>query len=254
MPTESSSTPKPSRKPETKSMIGEGHGATAPSSGPGASAGDRAQEMRGSLKVRQEAEALLAEATQLRQRAVADADAMVAEAEALAGELVYEARNTSQRIVAEAQERAEGIVAVARSEAEEMRVQTDREREELRAAVVGAVRADVERAYGGLHAATPVLEEAMSAVTGALAALEVLRDEDWNPPRVLEPVGPQTVADPAAEVPEPATEATRITSLRDPADGPGEPRGDAAGDALGDAVGDEGDARPLGWLFRSTQA
>ena len=240
MSTDSSSTPQPSGKPATKSMIGEGAGATVPSAA-GSSAGDRAQEMRGTLKVRQDAEALFAEATQLRQRAVADADAMVAEAEALAGELVYEARNEAQRLVAEAQERAEGIVAVARSEAEDMREQTDREREQLRDAVAAAVRADVERAHGGLESATPVLEEAIAAVRGALGALDVIRGEDWTPRAVLEPVGPQTVADPVGDVDEP--EATRITSLPDSGDGvPG-----------GAPEGDE-DARPLGWLFRSTQA
>jgi vacuolar-type H+-ATPase subunit H len=243
MSTESSSTPKPSRKPATKSMIGEGTGATTPSDA-GGSAGNRAQEMRGTLKVRQEAEALFAEATQLRQRAVADADAMVAEAESLAGELVYEARNEAQRLVAEAQERAEGIVAVARTEAEEMREETEREREQLREAVADAVRADVERAHGGLTAVTPALEEAIGAVSGALAALEVLRGDDWTPRRTaaLEPVGPQTVADPSEEPDE--EDVTRITSLADAAGT--EP--DAGGE------GEDGDARPLGWLFRSTQA
>lgn len=238
MPTESSSTPKPSHKPATKSMIGEGAGATTPATGGVSSAGDRAQEMRGSLKVRQEAEALLAEANQLRQRAVADADRMVADAEALAGELVGEARSNAQRIVAEAQERAEGIVAVARSEAEEMREQTDREREQLRAAVVQTVRDDVERAHHGLDAATPVLQEAIGAVSGALARLEALRDDDWTAPRVLEPIGPQTVAEQADDRVDQVEEATRITSLPEP------PAGHGDGD----------DARPLGWLFRSTQA
>jgi len=241
-------TSKPHAKPATKSMIAEGGGATEPSgSGIGSTAGDRAQEMRGTLKIRQEAEALLAEANKLRQRAVADADAMVAEAETLAGELVYEARNTSQRIVAEAQERAEGIVAVARSEADEMRRETDREREQIRSAVADAVRADVERAHDGLRAVTPTLEETIGAVTGALAALEVLRGEDWTPRLALERVGPQTVADPGTEQPEPEDldetgagdeAATTITSLPP--------------DAM-DADGTD-DARPLGWLFRSPQA
>lgn len=246
MSTENSSTPKPRSKPATKSMISDGPGATTPGDGGGSTAGNRAQEMRGTLKVRQEAEALFAEATQLRQRAVADADAMVAEAEALAGELVYEARNESQRLVAEAQERAEGIVAVARSEAEEMREETERERKQLREAVADAVRADVERAHGGLQAVTPALEEAIGAVSGALAALEVLRGDDWTPQRALEPVGPQTVADPTDEVPEADEEPTRITTLPDPGtrDGQGGPGAD----------GEDGDARPLGWLFRSTQA
>lgn len=240
-------TPKPRAKPATKSMIGEGGGATEPSgSGTSTTAGDRAQEMRGTLKVRQEAESLLAEANQARQRAVADADAMVAEAEALAGELVYEARNTSQRIVAEAQERAEGIVALARSEADEMRRETDREREQIRGAVADAVRADVERAHDGLRAATPTLEEAIQAVTGALDALEVLRGEDWTPRLALERVGPQTVADPGTEQPEPdEDEATTITSLM-PEDAPGSD-GTSGADAAEDA-------RPLGWLFRSPQA
>lgn len=234
-----STTPEPTEEPTTKPMIGSQPGGTS-------SAGDRAQEMRGTLKVRQEAEALLAEATQLRQRAVADADTMVADAEQLAGELVYEARNTAQRIVAEAQERAEGIVAVARHEADEMREQTDREREQLRAAVVTAVRDDVESAHDGLRAATPVLHEAIASVAGALSALEVLRDDDWTAPRVLEPVGPQTVADPGAEPDEPEQPeqpeqpVERITSL------PDEPRGASGGEP-------DDEARPLGWLFRANQ-
>lgn len=234
----SSSTPKPATKPATKSMIsGAEPGATAPAdTGEGGTVGERAQEMRATLAVRRETESMLAEASELRQRAATDADAMVTEAEALATELVGEARSEAERLVAAAKERADGIVARARADADEMQESIEREREQLRAQVVDAVRADVERAHDGLHAVTPALETAISAVAGALSGLEVLREAEWTPGLVLEAVGPQTVSSSVVELVDPEHE-DRERVLPPP----------------GTAGEDGDDARPLGWLFRSTE-
>ncbi|MGB0100762.1 MAG: hypothetical protein WBP61_10830 [Nocardioides sp.] len=208
-----------------------------------APAGERAKEMRAGLAVRREAESLLAQASELRQSAAADADTMVTDAEALAAELLADARAESERLVAAAQERADGIVARARAEADELNDQIRRERDQVRAQVAQAVRADVDHAHAGLQSVSPVLEDAITAVGDALASLAVLRGEDWTPPAAIEASEP-VEAEPVVAVPAAPAEEIEVVDPREDA-----PVSLPASGAPG--AGD--DTRPLGWLFRSSQ-
>ena len=230
-------------KPPRKSMMDRG-------SGSGGQTGDtesepaspslveRAQEMRAGLAVRRQAEALLAEAGELRKRAASDADTMVADAELLANELVSEARADADRLVAAGQERADGILARARAEADEIREEMEQERDRLREAAAAAVSADVERAHQSLTTAGPALDSAVSAVSDVLAALEVLRSEDEPITAVLERLGTQSVAVTPGEV---------IAGEVDPSDAI------APADVVVGSPETGDDGRPLGWLFRTGQ-
>jgi F0F1-type ATP synthase membrane subunit b/b' len=221
------------------------------SAGEATTLGERAQEMRAGLAVRRQAEALLAEAGDLRKRAAADADAMVADAETMANELVAEARAESERTVAAGKERADGILARARAEADEIRDQMEQERARLREAAAAAVAADVDRAHERLTAAGPVLEGAAAAAAELLEALSALRAGDEPITARLERLAPQVVAIEQGEVVEGVVEPPRVSAAA------GE---DAAVDEAGVTPdGPEGplvaeDGRPLGWLFRSGQA
>lgn len=253
MPKEAaSSTPKPAGRSTQKSMIARGSGPESlePGGVGGPTTTERAQEMRAALRVRQEAEALLAEASQLRQRAAADADTMVADAEHLVAELVEEARTRSDQVVGEAQERADGILARARAEADEVHDNLEAERARIRAEVEAAVQAEVdaERARVGtalsdvrdaLTGLVPMLGGAGTTIVGVLGTIDGLGEAPGPAPAPHTepaeiPAGPAQVA-----VPEPP--------------GPDEP--DAAPDAEADgaAPSDGEDARPLGWLFRNGQ-
>jgi cell division septum initiation protein DivIVA len=242
-----------------KSMIDQNGDPVATDGAGSGTTNERAQSMRAGLAIRGEAEAMLAEASQLRQRAAADADAMVADAEALVNDLVDEAQERAGTVVREAQERADGILARARAEAEELRRNFDAERAQVRAEAMAAAEEEAERlrdlsagllsrAESGLRALPPVLDDAVSAVADALATLDAFHQglpvQSPSPALVRAgaagpvgldalPAGPQEVA-----VPAPSTEPT-VQELESV----------AAEDADGDA-----DARPLGWLFRTTQA
>lgn len=96
----------------------------------------RAQELRASLGARQDAEAMVAEASKIRQEAAVAADALVEEAQTLSAQLVRESRALADETASEARDRADGILARARIEAEEL---ADRAR-----ATADAIRAKAE--------------------------------------------------------------------------------------------------------------
>lgn len=272
-----SPTPKPTRRPAQKSMISRGSGpdATDPQADPQGAATElsttgRAQEMRAALGVRREAEALLAEASQLRQHAAADADSMVADAEELAGELVGEARGMADQLVAEAQERADGILARARAEADELRENTEAERERMRAEAEAAVHAEVEaerqRASGLLEGAQGALGDLVPLLAGASATVA---DAIGSLQEIRKPGATASTSVDVLEPAEPAAESVAVTEPVEPVEAPRPPEApeprkevvvgveDLAGavpagsEQVVPAEGD--DARPLGWLFRSGQ-
>ncbi|HEU5038707.1 MAG TPA: hypothetical protein VFT70_17000 [Nocardioides sp.] len=247
-----SSTPKPARKPAQKSMITRegGSGGQEPSGSGQPSRSERAQEMRAALGVRQEAEALLAEASQLRQRAAADADAMVADAETLASELVEEASSRSEQLVAEAQERADGIVARARAEADELEEKTESERERLRAEVTAALEAEVAaerdrvaavlgQARAALRELAPLLTAAGTTVGEVVGSLDLLAGD--------------APGDASGDVTGDATGALEDAPGVETAPMPAGPQEVAAPAADAPAGENPEDARPLGWLFRNSQ-
>ncbi|WP_372735275.1 hypothetical protein [Nocardioides sp.] len=116
----------------------------------------RAQELRASLGVRKDADAMLVEASKMRQEAAIAADAIVGEAQDLSSQLLGEASRSAARITTEAQQCAEELLARARSEAEEItararvlaettRAQSENDVEEHRRRVRAEVMAQVER-------------------------------------------------------------------------------------------------------------
>jgi vacuolar-type H+-ATPase subunit H len=221
---------------------------------PAASASDRAREMRARLGAQRDAEEMLAEASQLRHAAAEEAGVIVAEAEALSEQLVTEAREAADKLATEAQERADGILARAYYEAEDLQRHTEEERARIRDEVQSAGRAEIEafraRSAGllddaehGLRELAPNLEDAVATVVGALRSLDELRN---GPPA------------------EPAADKKRAALAQSAAP---EPVSDVDPEAEGDddsvamvAEGapatrlDDTDARPLGWLFRASQA
>lgn len=96
----------------------------------------RAQELRASLGARQDAETMVAEASRIRQEAVAAADALVDEAQQLSTQLVAESRAAAEQETADARERSDAMLARARTEAQEL---ADRAR-----ATADAIRAKAE--------------------------------------------------------------------------------------------------------------
>ena len=96
----------------------------------------RAQELRASLGARQDAETMVAEASRIRQEAVAAADSLVDEAQQLSAQLVAESRAAAEKETADARERSDGMLARARTEAQEL---ADRAR-----ATADAIRAKAE--------------------------------------------------------------------------------------------------------------
>lgn len=192
------------------------------------SSSERAQEMRAALGARQEAETFLAEASQLRQRAAADADSMVADAEQMAGELVSDATKQAERLVADAQARADEILGNAQAEADELHRNTESER-----ARIEGVLSEIEAA---LRSASLVLTGAGSTISDVLGSLDRLQvgaagAEAGGSELATVPTGPQEVASPAPEYPV----LERVPT------------------AEGGAPLDGEDARPLGWLFRNGQ-
>ncbi|GAB2459237.1 hypothetical protein GCM10027062_43850 [Nocardioides hungaricus] len=182
----------------------------------------RAQELRTELGVRREADELLAEASQARQRAAAEADALIAQAEAVSEDLVAEARAEAEQLVRQAQERADGIVGQAQAEADR-----------IRGGSTGALN-EAERRLGDL---VPMLSQAAAAVAEVRDAVVATRGAGSTQATiaVLEhlPQGPQDVG----------------VVAEDGSDG--EDRDGRANGVPAAASGD--DPRPLGWLFRSAQ-
>src|SRR6478609_6069668 len=91
-------------RPPHRSMIGGGSGtaeSTDETAGPTAS--DRARELRTSLGVQRDVGTMIAEASEMRARAAADADALVATAEEVAAKLIAETRKEAERILDDAQ-------------------------------------------------------------------------------------------------------------------------------------------------------
>ena len=202
-----------------------------PDTAPPASASERAETMRERLGAQRVADDLLAEASQLRGAAAADAHAIVAEAESVAEQLLTEARKTADKLASEAQERADGILARAYFEAEDLQRHTEEERSRIRDEARSASRAEIEEfrtrsagfldsAETGLRDLAPSLEDAVATVVGVLRSLDELRN---GPP------GDQTVTDDPPPVRELSVSPRPTTRIDDP------------------------EARPLGWLFRASQ-
>lgn len=80
----------------------------------------RAQELRTSLGARQDVEAMLAEASKVRQDAAIAADALVEEAQQLSAQLVEESQHSADQLTTDARERADSVLSRARLEAEEV--------------------------------------------------------------------------------------------------------------------------------------
>jgi vacuolar-type H+-ATPase subunit H len=216
------------------------------------SATDQAQAMRSRLGAQREADEILAEASQLRGTAAEDAERIVAEAEALAAQLVEEARasaesltnearEAAERLTTEAQERSDGILARAWFEAEDLQRHTEEERARIRDEVLAEGRAEIQEfrtrtvgllddAESGLRDVAPSLEAAVATVAGVLRSLDELRNGPGEP----------AAAEPAAGSP----------AARELASAP-----DTSPAAEPPAVDDgNGEARPLGWLFRASQS
>ena len=218
---------------------------TGPDSAPSSSASERAQAMRQRLGTQRNADELLAEASKLRGAAAADADVIVAEAESLADQLLTEAREAADKLTTEAQERADGILARAYYEAEDLQRHTEEERARIREEVEARGRAEIEEfrtrsaglldhAEHGLRGLAPSLEDAVATVVGVLRSLDELRN------------GPS--GDTAAPEAEPsANELPAVPELE-----PGHDEMVAEGGPT--SSDDDPEARPLGWLFRSSQA
>ncbi len=194
-----------------------------------ASAFERAQAMRERLGTQRVADDLLAEASQLRGAAAADADVIVAEAESVAEQLLAEAREAADKLTTEAQERADGILARAYFEAEDLQRHTEEERSRIREEVQTAGRAEIEdfrtRSAG-------LLDTAEAGLRGVLRSLDELRNgpSEETPEAADEPEVRELTSAPEASAPEMAAADATATRHDDP------------------------EARPLGWLFRTTQA
>jgi vacuolar-type H+-ATPase subunit H len=201
--------------------------------------------MRERLGAQRVADDLLAEASQLRGAAAADADVIVAEAESVAEQLLTEAREAADKLTTEAQERADGILARAYYEAEDLQRHTEEERARIREEVQSAGRAEIEdfrtrsaglldNAEDGLRDLAPTLEDAVATVVGVLRSLVELRN------------GPSEDAPSTAEEPE----VRELAGAPVPEPGPEERVAESAPAARQDNP----EARPLGWLFRTSQA
>lgn len=226
---------------------------------------ERAHELRAALGVRQQAEALVTEASQLRQLAAADAESMVAEAESMAGELVAEAREQAELLLRDAQHHADEMVGRARAESDRLHTDADAERARMREEVAAEARAELAAEWARVEAVladvrdalrvlAPTLTGAGATLVDVLGTLDGLRAGasagDTGEAAAGEagtgaadgvvhvPAGPQEVA--AGEHPGAAPPAPRD--------------GNAPLDAPLDGTGDgTDDARPLGWLFRNGQ-
>ena len=167
------------------------------------------------------------------------ADRIVEEAESLAADLVAEARRE-----------ADGILATARAEAAELGETMAAERERLRSQIEGEVRAGLEaeiadqtrqaarlldRTEADLRDVTPLLQDALAQVGTVLGSFGTLRGEVPS-----DPSAPDVLDEPLDELeaPAPRVEEARVDDAPEP---------ETSDSALGD------DARPLGWLFRSSQ-
>ena len=219
---------------------------------------DRAQAMRARLGAQRDAEELLVEASKLRGSAAEDADVIVAEAEDLADQLLAEAREaaasvasavslSAAKLATEAQERADGILARAYYEAEDLQRHTEEERSRIREEVVSVTRSEIEElrtrsahlldnAEVGLRRMGPSLESAVATVAQVLASLEELRDGPTEPGK---PAVPALSRPPAtrSEAPVVDVDAEAMVAEGGPSSGL-----------------DDSEARPLGWLFRASQA
>jgi vacuolar-type H+-ATPase subunit H len=197
---------------------------------PAASATERAQAMRERLGAQRNADELLAEASQVRGAAAADADVIVSEAETLAEQLLAEAREAADQLTTQAQERADGILARAYYEAEDLQRHTEEERARIREEVQAASRVEIEefrtRSAGLLDSAEDGLRE-------VLRSLDELRQGPADGP-VLTGGGVQRELSGA---PEPDAGVAEMVSEGSP-----------------EARHEDPEARPLGWLFRASQA
>ncbi|WP_345519291.1 hypothetical protein [Nocardioides conyzicola] len=231
--------------------------------------------MRARLGAQRDAEELLVEASKLRGTAAEDADVIVAEAEALADQLLAEARAAADQVTAdameaaaklatEAQERADGILARAYYEAEDLQRHTEEERARIREEVISSTRAEIEEirtrsehlletAEGGLRRIGPSLESAVTAVSEVLSSLEELRD---GPADLVERPAGKPVAKTLARTPSRTPSRTSATrSVPEPEESETTLDAEAmVAEGAPPSRHDDPEARPLGWLFRASQA
>lgn len=134
---------------------------------------DRAESFRATLGARQEADAILAEAAQVRRQAGVDAERLVAEAETLAAELTQQARSSAEQVTAEARERADGILAQARESADRLRVQARADAEAAREQFLAELEAENrERLHGVRQRAEELLAGIETVVRGLGSTLQ----------------------------------------------------------------------------------
>ncbi|WP_395692766.1 hypothetical protein [Nocardioides sp.] len=232
---------------------------------------ERAHELRAALGVRQQAEALVTEASQLRQLAAADAESMVAEAESMAGELVAEAREQAELLLRDAQHHADEMVGRARAESDRLHTDADAERARMREEVAAEARAELAAEWARVEAVladvrdalrvlAPTLTGAGATLVDVLGTLDGLRAGDTGEAAAGEAAAGEAAAgeagtgaaDGVVHVPAGPQE---VAAGEHPGAAPPAPRdGNAPLDAPLDGTGDgTDDARPLGWLFRNGQ-
>ena len=226
---------------------------------------DRASEFRTVLSARQEADGILADASEVRRDAGLQAELLVAEAEALSRDLTEQAMSVLDQAIGEGREQADGILAAARASAEDIRrsaraqIVTDREAFQ---AEMDAVR--LEQASAGGHSSDVVLadlentirslgealQQARGAVTDAEVAIGLLRTETAG-----------TLPGASGGTPEhhfarAAHSALSTTHLRSATSAASAPPVSSHPAALPGVTTEPATAelRPLGWLFRSDRS
>lgn len=236
---------------------------------------DRASEFRIVLSARQEADAILADAGEVRLDAGLQAELLVAEAESLSRDLVDQAMSVLDRATEEARERAEGILAVARASAEDVRrraradVVTDREAFQ---AEMDAVRRE-EASAGRRAGDDDALDDIENTIRSLGAALELARGSMTDAEETIgllrtEMAG--TRSDTSARAPErsvgrtidlaSATRATRpgsehpFASERGVRSRPAPASEVTTAPAVNEQAEERTELRPLGWLFRSDRS
>jgi colicin import membrane protein len=243
------------------------------------SAGDLAADLRAQLGARQEVETLLAEASEARRTAAAEADDILAQAQRVADELTEGVRLDAERETAAARERAAGIVAQAKAEADEIlgkveaesasaRAAADAEMQEYReqARVVAAdearaqfdglrsetaqLFADLEQRFGTVQSA---MSDAETAVRDTLERLDELRTTPGEELAiVLSSVEGEAALERADSVFAQVDDAELVDGPSDALERRGHDELAEVGssDRNGDKSGSK-ETRPLGWLFRN---
>lgn len=169
---------------------------------------DRADTFRATLGARQEADALLAEATEVRRQAGVQAEGLVAEAEQIGRDLSAQARSEAERTAAEARERADGILAQARESAEAIRARAEADAEAAQGRLAARLEAEnEERLHGVRHRAEELVAGLETVLRGLGSTLQQAQGAVEEIERTLHRVRtdaleqlPETPAGPAPRV------------------------------------------------------